>query len=182
MSFCLSHQWPAFSSCTYVCIHINTSDAHPCITAGKRNVLSSTTSVRHFLDNTSSTKRKPVPVHHIDYVSFSYIFLIYTYTQRIPLDTQWHYLTTMPASLMTLPFELREQILIPIVRTRATIELQYPLWADSDKSVFASPIAQVCRELREEVFQCFYRANVFVWKIDSEPVRDSREWVARVRW
>jgi len=83
---------------------------------------------------------------------------------------------------MTLPFELREQILIPVVRTRATIELQYPLWADSDKSVFAPPVAQVCRELREEVFQCFFRANVFVWKIDSEPVRDSREWVARVRW
>lgn len=87
----------------------------------------------------------------------------------------------MPASFMTLPFELREQILFPIVRTRATIELQYPLWADTDKSVFIPPVAQVCRELREEVFQCFYRANVFVWKIDSEPVRDSREWVARVR-
>ena len=83
---------------------------------------------------------------------------------------------------MTLPFELREQILIPVVRTQATIELQYPLWADTDKSVFTPPVAQVCRELREEVFQCFYRANVFVWKIDSEPVRDSREWVARVRW
>jgi hypothetical protein len=88
----------------------------------------------------------------------------------------------MPASFMTLPFELREQILIPVVRTRATIELQYPLWADTDKSVFAPHVAQVCRELREEVLQCFYRANVFVWKIDSEPVRDSLEWVVRVLW
>jgi len=112
---------------------------------------------------------------------FPYIYIIYTYTQRIPRAARWRYLATMPASFMTLPFELREQILIPIVRTRATIELQYPLWADTDKSVFAPPVAQVCRELREEVFQCFYRTNVFVWKIDSEPVRDSREWVARVR-
>ena len=81
---------------------------------------------------------------------------------------------------MTLPFELREQILTPVVQATGTIDLQYPLWAD--KSVFVPPIAQVCKELREEVFQVFYRVNVFVWRIDSEPVRDSREWVARVRW
>lgn len=77
----------------------------------------------------------------------------------------------MPASFMTLPYELREQILLPVVQARGTIELQYPLWADTDKSGFIPPIAQVCKILREEAFQCFYRANVFIWKIDSEAVR-----------
>lgn len=153
---------------------------NPCITAGKRNLLSSTTSVRQ---TSHQPNASPFPFHPINFISFSlYIYIIYTYTPIIPLITHWRYLATMPASFMTLPFELREQILIPVVRTRATIELQYPLWADTDKSVFTPAVAQVCRLLREEVFQCFYRANVFVWKIDSEPVRDSREWVARVRW
>jgi hypothetical protein len=79
---------------------------------------------------------------------------------------------------MTLPYELREQILFSVVQARGTIQLQYPLWGD--KSVFVLPIAQVCNDLREEVFQVFYRANVFVWLIDPEAVRD---WGARVcRW
>jgi hypothetical protein len=74
----------------------------------------------------------------------------------------------MPASLMTLPYELREQILQPLVRTPGTVGLQYPLWAD--KSVFAPAVAQVCRALRKEAVEVFYRANVFVWKIDPEAV------------
>ena len=90
---------------------------------------------------------------------FSYTCIIYTYTQIKSRATPWHYLAAMPASFMTLPFELHEQILFPIVRTRATIELQYSLWADTDKSVFVPPIAQVCGELREEIFQCFYRGQ-----------------------
>jgi hypothetical protein len=74
----------------------------------------------------------------------------------------------MPASLMTLPYELREQILQPLVRTPGTVGLQYPLWAD--KSVFVPAVAQVCRALRKEAVEVFYRANVFVWKIDPEAV------------
>jgi hypothetical protein len=76
---------------------------------------------------------------------------------------------------MTLPYELREQILFSVVQARGTIQLQYPIWGD--KSVFVLPVAQVCNDLREEVFQVFYRANVFVWLIDPEAVRD---WGARV--
>lgn len=75
----------------------------------------------------------------------------------------------MPASLMTLPYELREQIIQTLVRTPGTVELQYPLWAD--KSVFVSAVAQVCKSLRKEAIEVFYRANVFVWKIDPEAVR-----------
>lgn len=84
----------------------------------------------------------------------------------------------MPASLLTLPYELREQILLPIVKVEGTIQLQYPIWADNMKSVFVPPIAQVCKDLREEVFQFFYRTNVFVWKIDPEV----RDWGAGVCW
>jgi hypothetical protein len=75
----------------------------------------------------------------------------------------------MPASFMTLPYELREQIIQPLVRTPGTVGLQHPLWAD--KTVFVLPIAQVCKALRKEAIEVFYRANVFMWKIDPEAVR-----------
>jgi hypothetical protein len=75
----------------------------------------------------------------------------------------------MPASFMTLPYELREQIIQPLVRTPGTVGLQHPLWAD--KTVFVLPIAQVCKALRREAIEVFYRANVFMWKIDPEAVR-----------
>ena len=75
----------------------------------------------------------------------------------------------MPASFVTLPYELREQIIQPLVRTQGTVGLQYPLWAD--KSVFVPPITQVCKTLRIDAVGIFYRANVFVWKIDPEAVR-----------
>lgn len=156
---------------------------NPCITSGQTELVIAndfrpTVLGQHFIRQTQVRLR----LTKLTILLFPYIYIIYTYTQRTPPAAHWQYLATMPASFMTLPFELREQILLPVVRTRATIELQYPLWADTDKSVFAPPVAQVCRVLRVEAFQCFYRANVFVWKIDSEPVRDSREWVARVRW
>jgi hypothetical protein len=75
----------------------------------------------------------------------------------------------MPASFMTLPYELRELIIHPLVRSPGTVGLQHPLWAD--KSVFVPAIAQVCKSLRKEAIEVFYRANVFVWKIDPEAVR-----------
>lgn len=75
----------------------------------------------------------------------------------------------MSASLMSIPYELREQIIQPLVRTPGTVGLQYPLWAD--KSVFVPPISQVCKCLRKEAVEVFYRTNVFVWKIDPEAVR-----------
>lgn len=75
----------------------------------------------------------------------------------------------MEASLLSLPAELREQIIAPIVYSRGTIEIQYPIWAD--KSVFVPPITQVCKSLREEAIQAFYRVNVFTWVMEPEGVR-----------
>lgn len=75
----------------------------------------------------------------------------------------------MVASLLSLPMELREQIIAPVVYERGTIEIQYPIWAD--KSVFVPPIAQVCKALREEAIQAFYRVNVFTWVMEPEGVR-----------
>nr|OQO21415.1 hypothetical protein B0A51_11883 [Rachicladosporium sp. CCFEE 5018] len=72
------------------------------------------------------------------------------------------------ASLLSLPYELRERILIPNLRRHGTIELQYPIWADSGKTVFTQPIMQVCRQLREEAIPLFYRQNVWVWVLDPE--------------
>ncbi|KAK6430354.1 hypothetical protein LTR95_013494 [Oleoguttula sp. CCFEE 5521] len=72
------------------------------------------------------------------------------------------------ASLLTLPYELREQILIPNLRQQGTIELQYPIWADSGKIVFTQPMMQVCKKLRQEVIPLFYQQNVWVWVLDPE--------------
>jgi hypothetical protein len=101
---------------------------------------------------------------------------IYKHIQIDTTSTHRHSLHKMPASFMTLPYELREQILFSVVQARGTIQLQFPLWGDKD--VFVLPVAQVCKDLREEVVQVFYRANVFVWLIDPEQVCD---WRARVR-
>jgi len=76
----------------------------------------------------------------------------------------------MAANLLALPYELRERILLPCLRQKGTIEIQYPVWAD--KAVFTQPLTQVCRQLREECIRLFYRANVFVWVIDMDEVCD----------
>lgn len=75
----------------------------------------------------------------------------------------------MKASLLGLPAELREQIIGQVVYNRGTMELQYPIWAD--KSVFVPPIFQVCKPLREDAIQAFYRVNVFTWVMEPEGVR-----------
>ncbi|KAM0722373.1 hypothetical protein Q7P37_001814 [Cladosporium fusiforme] len=75
----------------------------------------------------------------------------------------------MNASLLGLPAELREQIIGQVVYNRGTMELQYPIWAD--KSVFVPPIFQVCKPLREDAIQAFYRVNVFTWVMEPEGVR-----------
>lgn len=79
--------------------------------------------------------------------------------------------TMAAASLLKLPYELRERILLPSLRQKGAIELQYPVWAE--KAVFTHPITQVCRQLREETVQVFYRVNVFIWVIDPDEVCSS---------
>ena len=72
----------------------------------------------------------------------------------------------MSASLLSLPYELRANILLPLLNHKGTIELQQPIWAD--KSVFVHPLTQVCHCLRAQTIALFYQANVFVWVLDPE--------------
>ena len=73
----------------------------------------------------------------------------------------------MSASLLSIPYELREQILIPLICRKGNVELQYPT---PDRNAFAFPITRVCKSLREEAIRLFYRTNVFLWIIDPEAV------------
>lgn len=73
----------------------------------------------------------------------------------------------MSASLLSIPYELREQILIPLICRKSNVELQYPT---PDRTTFAFPIMRVCKSLRGEAIRLFYRTNVFLWIIDPEAV------------
>ena len=73
----------------------------------------------------------------------------------------------MPSSLLTLPYELREQILADVLYHKGSIKLQYPV---EHPDVFTPPITQVCKLLREEAIRVFYHINTFLWTIDPEAV------------
>lgn len=78
---------------------------------------------------------------------------------------------TMPVSLLTLPYELREQILTTLLNHKSNIRLQQPI---ENRTVFTPPITQVCKPLREETIRIFYQVNAFVWTIDPEAVSPDR--------
>ena len=71
----------------------------------------------------------------------------------------------MPVSLLTLPYELREQILTNLLSHKANIRLQPQI---ENRAVFTPPIAQVCKPLREEAIRIFYQTNAFTWTINPE--------------
>ncbi|KAM0689627.1 hypothetical protein Q7P36_010498 [Cladosporium allicinum] len=71
----------------------------------------------------------------------------------------------MPVSLLTLPYELREQILTALLSHKPNIRLQSPI---ENRAVFTPPIAQVCKPLREEAIRIFYQTNAFTWTMDPE--------------
>lgn len=73
----------------------------------------------------------------------------------------------MTASLLTLPYELREQIITYLLYQQQSIKLQYPL---ESLAVFRPSIMQVCKSLRKEAVEIFYRVNTFTWTIDPESV------------
>ena len=73
----------------------------------------------------------------------------------------------MPVSLLSLPYELREQILISLLCDSGNIKLQRT--ADK-KSTFTPPVSQVCRLLRGEAVRVFYKINTFTLAIDPEAV------------
>lgn len=73
----------------------------------------------------------------------------------------------MPVALLTLPYELREQILTSLLRKGGSIKLQHTV---EDPAIFTPPISQVCAILREETIRIFYHVNTFTWTIDPEAV------------
>lgn len=73
----------------------------------------------------------------------------------------------MPISLLTLPYELREQVLTTLLSHKSNIRLQEPI---ESRSLFTAPIVQVCKPLREEAIRVFYQVNAFTWVIDPEAV------------
>jgi hypothetical protein len=81
----------------------------------------------------------------------------------------------MPASLLNLPYELREQILGAVLYHEDCIKLQYPA---ENPGVFTPAVTQVCKILRDEAVRVFYHINSFVWTIDPEAVRSVTETLA----
>ena len=73
----------------------------------------------------------------------------------------------MPVSLLTLPYELREQILTSLLCKGGSIKLQQ---TTECKAALRIPISQVCRILRDEAVRLFYRVNTFTLTIDPEAV------------
>jgi hypothetical protein len=73
----------------------------------------------------------------------------------------------MPSSLLTIPYELREQILTYLLYQEDSIELQYP---SATRNYLVPPLVQVCTSLREEAIAIFYHINTFTWTIDPDTV------------
>jgi hypothetical protein len=73
----------------------------------------------------------------------------------------------MPVSLLTLPYELREQILTSILCQGGSIKFHRNTQCKAD---FTPPISQVCRLLRDEATRLFLRVNTFTLTIDTEEV------------
>jgi hypothetical protein len=73
----------------------------------------------------------------------------------------------MPSSLLTIPYELREQILAYLLYQEDSIGLQHP---SATRNRLVPPMVQVCRSLREEAIAIFYHINTFRWAIDPDTV------------
>jgi hypothetical protein len=73
----------------------------------------------------------------------------------------------MPVSLLTLPYELREQILASLLCKSGSINLQHTA---NREDGLTPPISQVCRLLREEAVRVLHRVNTFTLTIDPEAV------------
>ena len=73
----------------------------------------------------------------------------------------------MPVSLLTLPYELREQILTSLLCKGGSINLQRTA---NREDGLTPPISQVCRLLHEEALRVLHRVNTFTLTIDPEAV------------
>ena len=73
----------------------------------------------------------------------------------------------MPNSLLTIPYELREQVLTYLLYREDNIGLHH---ASATRDHLMPPIVQVCKLLREEAIGIFYHVNTFEWTIDPDTV------------
>ncbi|KAK5124357.1 hypothetical protein LTR85_001574 [Meristemomyces frigidus] len=79
--------------------------------------------------------------------------------------------TAYGPSFLDLPAELRQCIFALAVKQQGSIELQHPVWAGQD--VFAQPLFQVSRLVRNEALQAFYETSHFLWIIDPSAAHRS---------
>ncbi|KAK3714251.1 hypothetical protein LTR37_007837 [Vermiconidia calcicola] len=62
-----------------------------------------------------------------------------------------------------LPYELRQRIFRYTLRQNGTVEMQIPTWTDRES--YTQPLFYVCRWLRGEALEAFYKVNTFVWAV-----------------
>lgn len=87
--------------------------------------------------------------------------------------------SNLQSTLLTLPYELRELILQLALKQRGmavpderlssilltdpvTLELQFPIW--TSLGPYSEPLFQVCRSLRTEALEAFYKVRLPAWK------------------
>lgn len=80
----------------------------------------------------------------------------------------------LSSSLLSLPYELRQNIFSFAVKDIGTIELQKPTWSYLQPQ-FEEGIFITSRQLRDEALEAFYKCNTFLWIIDfSQPTKNPR--------
>lgn len=71
--------------------------------------------------------------------------------------------TTDVCHIAKLPYELRDRIFQYALQQKGTIGLQTPTWDNG--SAFTQPLFAVCRTLRDEALEAFYKSNAFLWSV-----------------
>lgn len=67
-------------------------------------------------------------------------------------------------TFLDLPYELRQNILQIALRRNGTCHLQIPIWGQRQDCL--NPLFEVCRSLREEALEAFYKINMFCWYLN----------------
>ena len=70
------------------------------------------------------------------------------------------------STLLSLPYELRQQILRLSLTQVGTLELQLPPWTGYEH--FRQPLFRTCKQLRHESLEAFYNGNTFLWIVGRD--------------
>lgn len=65
---------------------------------------------------------------------------------------------------LSLPYELRQRILREALHRDGTCHMQTPVWGQRRDCL--DPLFEVCRSLRDEALEAFYKTNMFVWYVN----------------